>query len=362
MIYLFYFILMVNILFLIISFLNFIFNKIYLKKLKNNRSNISALVSVLIPARNEEKNINNLLNDLIKQDYENLEIIVFNDCSTDKTKDIVEKFTQIDKRIKLIDSQTLPEGWLGKNYACYNLAKSAKGDYFLFLDADVRIENNLISDSIVFIEKEKISFLSIFPVQKMFTLSEKIFIPIIYNILLSLLPLYLVLKSKYSSLSAAIGQFMLFKRDIYLKYNPHYIFKTSRAEDVEIARYLKKHNEKICCLVADERLSCRMYQDFNQIINGFSRFLNVIFFNSYLFAFIFGVIEFLSLVFIVYFKSLILFLLVFLRIYIVSITSKQNIFLNLTFLPMRQIFFLFIILISYIFNKKRKIIWRDRVI
>ena len=362
MIYLFYLILFINSLFLIISFGNFVFNKIYLKKLKNSRNNISGLVSILIPARNEEKNIEKLLNDLIKQDYKNIEIIVFNDCSTDKTKDIVERLTQIDKRIKLIDSKTLPQGWLGKNYACYNLSKNARGNYFLFLDADVRIENNLIGDSISFMENEKLSFLSIFPVQKMFSFSEKISIPLIYNILLSLLPLYLVLKSKHFSFSGAIGQFMLFKREVYLKYNPHYLFRKSRAEDIEIVRYLKKKNEKICCLVADERLKCRMYQNFNQIINGFSRFISVIFFNSYFFSFLFGVIEFLSFVFIFYFKSFVLFLLFFLRLCIISLTSKQNIFSNLMLLPIQQIFFLFIILRSYIFNKKRKIIWKDRVI
>jgi glycosyltransferase involved in cell wall biosynthesis len=69
------------------------------------------LVSVLIPVRNEEKNIGNLLNDLINQDYKNIEIIVFNDCSTDKTKEIVKDFIFKDKRISLIGSNYLPDGW-----------------------------------------------------------------------------------------------------------------------------------------------------------------------------------------------------------------------------------------------------------
>ena len=70
---------------------------------------------------------------------------------------------------------------------------------------------------------------------------------------------------------------MLFKKEIYLKYNLHEKFKQSRAEDVEIARYLKKNNERILCLAGDERLECRMYQGLNEAINGFSRTIKFIF-------------------------------------------------------------------------------------
>jgi hypothetical protein len=108
------------------------------------------------------------------------------------------------------------------------------------------------------------------------------------------LPFILVPKSKYSSLSAAIGQFMLFK--IYLKYNLHEKFKQSIAEDLEIARYLKKNNERILCLTGDERLECRMYQGLNEAINGFSRTIKIIFGNSYFLLILFWIINFYSLI------------------------------------------------------------------
>jgi len=365
MIYLFYFVLFINLIFSIIVLSNFFFNNIYLKRLTNStnsKKNIRNLVSVLIPARNEQKNIGNLLNDLINQNYKNIEIIIFNDCSTDKTKDVVEQFIKIDKRIKLINSNYLPKGWFGKNFACYNLAKVAKGDFFLFLDADVRIKDNLIRDVISFIEDEKISFISIFPIQKMVSLSEKIFIPIIYNILLSLLPLYLVLRSKDFHFSAAIGQFMFFKKETYLKYQPHKLFKESKAEDIEIASFLKNNNEKICCLVGDRRLTCRMYQNYYEVVNGFSRFINYIFFKSYLLAFVFWFIEFISFVFIFYFKSLFLLFLILLKIFFISLTSRQNIILNLVFSPLNNFSLIFIIFRSYIANKSRKIFWKDRIL
>jgi len=366
MIYFIYLILIFNFLFFLISFLNFIFNKIYLKKLKNSLLKENALVSVLIPARNEEKNIGNLLNDLINQDYKNIEIIVFNDCSTDKTKEIVKNFIYKDKRISLIDSDYLPDGWLGKNFACYNLAKKAKGEYFLFLDADVRIKKNLIEDAISLIKNEKLSFLSIFPIQKMFTLGEYLTVPVIYHILLSLLPFILVLKNKHPSLSAAIGQFMLFKKEIYLKYNLHEKLKQSRAEDVEIARYLKKNNERILCLTGDERLECRMYQGLNDAINGFSRTIRIIFGNSYFLLILFWIINFCSFIaisfFFISYEFLLILILFVLNRYFVFKLSRQNIFLNLIFSPLQQFFLTFIIYRSIIGSKKRSIVWKDRVL
>ena len=128
-------------------------------------SQSSDLVSVMIPARNEESNIGNILQDLVRQDYTNIEIIVFDDQSEDKTREIVNEFTVADTRIRLVSSEGLPEGWLGKNFACYSLSKHSKGDYLLFLDADVRIKNNTIGKALSFSKKHDLALISIFPKQ-----------------------------------------------------------------------------------------------------------------------------------------------------------------------------------------------------
>jgi cellulose synthase/poly-beta-1,6-N-acetylglucosamine synthase-like glycosyltransferase len=142
------------------------------------------LVSVLIPARNEEKNIAKLLNDLLDHDYKNIEILVFNDQSTDKTAEIVTGFSQKDSRVKLINSDGLPEGWLGKNHACHSLSKLAKGKYLLFLDSDVRIGNGIIRQTCTFSDKHKLGLLSIFPRQIMVSAGEKAAVPLMHFILL----------------------------------------------------------------------------------------------------------------------------------------------------------------------------------
>ena len=119
-------------------------NLIFKEKINHLESDFNGLVSVLIPVRNEELNIGNLLSDLQKQDYPNIEIIVFDDQSTDNTSEIVKQFMESDNRIKLIRSMELPSGWLGKNYACHEMSKHAKGNYLLFLDADVSLKRRII--------------------------------------------------------------------------------------------------------------------------------------------------------------------------------------------------------------------------
>ena len=94
------------------------------------------LISVMIPARDEEANIRNCLESLQKQDYPNYEILVLDDNSIDRTAEIVSEMAAEDSRIRLFNGQPLAEGWAGKPFACHQLAQQAKGSWFLFVDAD----------------------------------------------------------------------------------------------------------------------------------------------------------------------------------------------------------------------------------
>ena len=94
------------------------------------------LISVLIPARDEEANIRTCLESLQKQDYPNFEILVLDDNSSDNTAKIVEQIAATDDRIQLLRGKPLPKDWAGKPFACYQLAKKARGSWLLFIDAD----------------------------------------------------------------------------------------------------------------------------------------------------------------------------------------------------------------------------------
>lgn len=284
LIWIFYLMLLVAIVRLTVSLVNLITRPL-LPKAKPKEF---PLVSVLIPARNEEKNISNLLNSIVTQDYPNLEIIIGDDESTDNTVSIVEKWKSKDSRIKLIHIESLPEGWLGKNYACHLLGNIAKGDYFVFLDADVVLSESFISSAISYMKNNNISLLSIFPEQIMKTSAEKIVVPIMMRILLSLLPLPLVKLTRFPSLSAANGQCMIYKKSVYLKYFPNQLFKKSRAEDIEIAKYLKSQGELVVCLLGNHQIYSRMYTNYSDAINGFAKNIDAIFHGSYLLAFLYG--------------------------------------------------------------------------
>lgn len=122
-------------------------------------------ISIIIPARNEEKNIGECILDARKSRYAFREIIIINDQSTDGTASMVNSLKDIDPRITLLNVEMLPEGWVGKNYALYMGAQHAQGDWLLFIDADVRINEYAIERSMAYASKEGINILSLSPYQ-----------------------------------------------------------------------------------------------------------------------------------------------------------------------------------------------------
>ena len=244
-------------------------------------------ISVLIPARNEAENIGFLLTDLASQPYKNIEIVVFDDQSDDKTVEVVSALAETDSRIKLVRSDGLPTGWLGKNFGCYSLSLRANGEYLLFLDADVRIGGDIIQSVVAYAEKHRLGLLSIFPEQIVISPGEKITVPIMNYILLSLLPLPLVQLTSFRSLAAANGQFMLFNTAIYNRFKPHEQVKNCKVEDIEIARYFKEKRISIACLTGNKSIRCRMYTGFGDAVGGFSKNIISFFGNSFVLAVIF---------------------------------------------------------------------------
>ncbi len=343
MIYLSYFVIIFTIVQLLVALSNFI----YIQKLSGKNFDFEGLVSVLIPARNEAYNIANILSDLQNQLFSNIEIIVFDDQSTDQTAAIVSDFCKNDQRIKLIQSDGLPTGWMGKNNACHKLSELAKGDYLLFLDADVRIKNDIVIRSVEHSVKHKLGLLSIFPKQQLKTIGEWLTVPNMNSILLTLLPLILVRKSKNPALSAANGQFMLFDKKQYQQLRPHETMKASMVEDIEIARFYKKNGISIACIAGDSFVQCRMYKGFYDAVNGFSKNVVLFFGNSFLLAFLYWMVG-ASGLFLVYFNlSSEYFVLCFATILstklFVSLVSRQNVFINsILFYPQQLVLGLFI--------------------
>lgn len=334
--------------------------------LQSDNASGNAKVSVLIPARNEAHNIQHLIEGLLKQNYQSWEAIIYDDLSEDATADIVHSYHQKDARIRLVRGTELPPGWLGKNFACHQLAKHAKGGYLLFIDADVRLERTLIHDAVAHFEKHKLELLSIFPQQIMASWGEKVSVPIMNWVLVSLLPLILTRKSHMPAFAAANGQHMLFKKATYRQMQLHERFKKHAVEDIAIAKYMKQQKLHIQTLLSNGQIKCRMYGGLKEAIDGFSKNVLAFFGNSIPISIIIlmvttlGIIpvylEFGTIATLAYLAASVL-----LRA-LVAFVSRQNILYNIITAPVQQIVFC-IMITKAIYNRhKRKNIWKGRII
>jgi chlorobactene glucosyltransferase len=323
-------------------------------------------VSVLIPARNEEQNLPELLDGLLKQDYPLLEVLVYNDDSTDATRSVVEKYAEGNPQISLLEGGQLPEGWSGKNHACHQLSLVARGDYFLFLDADVKVRSDLVGKSIRCMLHRDLTLFSMFPKQLMKSFGELLTVPIMNWILLSLLALRLIRLSHYPSLSAANGQFMLFRAREYRQHRFHELVKEINVEDIHIIRKVKKMGYLAQTLLSRGEVSCRMYGSYKEGIFGFTRSMFAFFGGSGIALFLFTLFSTFGLGFVWLGMSfdwamIYLFLSLLTRI-LILIMSYQPVIISLFLFPLMQVSFVWIVLQAFRMRRRGTNTWKGRII
>ena len=322
------------------------------------------LVSVLIPSRNEEKNIGLCLNFILAQDYKNLEVLVLDDQSTDRTKEIVKSFSEKHSKIFCFDGEQLPKDWTGKNWACHQLSQKAKGNYLLFIDADVELAPNAISSTAKIMAETKIKMLSVFPTQKIKSFGEWLIVPLMNWLLLAFLPLRQVYASRNNSFIAANGQFILWDRETYFSIGGHQQVADSVVEDMELARKAKQKN-KIITLLGGNVIFCRMYSSFPDAFKGFSKNfypgfnLNPIIFICFvvLLFFLFAISSVLALTDSNY---LIVVMLIVLSRILISQMSHQNLFLNVILHPIQMILMFVVGINSVVSTKLGYVAWKGR--
>ena len=229
------------------------------------------LISVLVPARNEEANIGACLESLQKQDYPNFEVIVLDDNSEDRTAEIVRDKARQDDRIRLVSGQPLPDGWAGKPFACQQLAKEAKGTWFLFADADTLHEPHMLRSVLALAMQLKTSLLSGFPRQITRSLPQKIAVPLIYFIIIGWVPLWWIHRAKSKMASIAIGQFLFFSRDEYWRIGGHEVVKSRILEDIWMGIEVSRHRGRHVAVDLSSVVSCDMYPSVAVMWHGLVR-------------------------------------------------------------------------------------------
>lgn len=326
-----------------VAVVNLITNPVLARASKGvgDEKGISRHISVLIPARNEESNIDQLLEDLVQTGPEIAEILIYDDASTDRTAEIILRKSLLDRRISYIRGNELPSGWLGKNNACHQLALKSTGDYLLFMDADVRIAAGGINDAMNHLEKYNLDLLSLFPVQQMKTSGEWLTVPLMNRILLGNLALFLIRRIKWMGISAANGQFMLFRAGAYKKHWFHEYFKKERVEDIRIIRLMKKLGYRTETLLSNGQVRCRMYRGYRDALNGFSKNVSAFFGNSWLILNLYMILTTLGpfAVWLAFsFKTMLIYLAILVATRLMtSFLSRQNPVLNVLLMPLQQL-------------------------
>ena len=170
---------------------------------------LNSKVSILIPCRNEEFNVKNIVTSLVNQTYKNIEIILLDDCSDDNTRRIIFELSKKYSNVKAEIGLELQDGWIGKNWACHQLSRSATGDYLLFCDADVIYDKKLIQDTISKIERNDYKFLTLFPGRKSYCLTDKFIWSFAGWAVNAWIPFLLTFRTKFSFFAAGFGQFLM---------------------------------------------------------------------------------------------------------------------------------------------------------
>jgi len=228
------------------------------------------LVSVIIPARNEMENISTCLTSIIRQNYNELEIIVIDDGSKDGTYRAVEDMQKNNAKLKLIKNGNLPEGWIGKNYAIHLGMKEAGGEWLLFLDADTELYPDAISKVLSFSLSNNINMVSFSPEQVLRGFWESAVQPVIYEFL-SYRYNYNWINSPNADAAAANGQFILIQRSVYEDAGGHETIRDKILEDVSLAENVKKKGFKIYFSYGREIVRCRMYKSLREIVQGWTK-------------------------------------------------------------------------------------------
>lgn len=264
--------------FLAILLLIAISNLLTLRRL-NDDSTLSQFprVSILVPARNERAAIGACVRSLLAQDYPDFEVLVLDDNSTDGTSDVLATLARTDTRLRVLSGTPLPNGWLGKQWACHQLAQAASGELILFTDADTLHHPHALRAGVSALHAERADLLTAFLYQRTQTWGERLTVPTIFWCFFSFLPLVLAHHIRIPALSLTNGQWMLFRRAAYQAIGGHAAVCSSPIDDIMLGRRIRAHGLRWRVVDAGDYVACRMYDGFSSALDGFSKNLFAVF-------------------------------------------------------------------------------------
>lgn len=229
------------------------------------------MVSVLIPARNEERSIAGCVQSILAQDYPSFEVLVLDDQSSDGTRAILEALAASHPALRVLHGKPPSGNQVGKNWACSQLARQAQGELFFFTDADTLNRSDTLKVIVTALMGEQADLLTGFPRQEVHSWGERLLVPFFSWAFLCFIPLTLAYRLRLPFLSIAVGQMMLFRREAYLAIGGHDGVSSSVVDDMSLARQIKANRLRWRVAYIADLVSCRMYQSSREAMDGFSK-------------------------------------------------------------------------------------------
>ena len=226
-------------------------------------------VSVLIPARNEQATIGAACAHALASVGVAVEVIVLDDHSTDRTREIVDGIE--DARLRLATAPALAPGWSGKQSACAHLATLARHDLMVFVDADVRLAPEAVSRMAGFMQRQEVGLASGFPRQIVGSWSELLLLPLIHFLLLGFLPMGLMRRSVWPAFGAGCGQLFIARRADYRRAGGHGAIRASLHDGLKLPRAFRAAGIRTELFDATELAWCRMYSDAASVWEGLTK-------------------------------------------------------------------------------------------
>jgi len=230
-------------------------------------------VSVLIPARNERKRLTPCLKTLLAQDYPHWEVLVLDDRSTDRTFALAASFAKKDRRLRVLRGKPLPPGWLGKPWACAQLAQAAKGEWLFFTDADTWHGPQMLKRTVQMAQAKGADALTLLTRQVTKSWMESLVIPVMAFHLLAFFPAKLSLRPKsfFNRFAGVSGQFIFIQRAVYRAFGGHATVKDEIVEDLNFGKRLAQGGYRLVYGDGSDFSFCRMYTNAGEVWEGFSK-------------------------------------------------------------------------------------------
>jgi hypothetical protein len=223
-------------------------------------------VSVLIPARNEEENIGDACTAILASTGVELELVVLDDGSTDRTPAILAAIA--DPRLRVAGAPPLPPGWSGKQHACHILSGLARHELMVFVDADVRLAPDAVARMAGFMQRHRVGLASGFPRQVTVTWSEQLLLPLIHFLLLGFLPMPLMRRRMDAGLGAGCGQLFITRKQAYQAAGGHAAIRASLHDGITLPRAFRNAGHMTLLFDATRFARCRMYRTAGQVWEG----------------------------------------------------------------------------------------------